>query len=189
MNRKGFTLIELLIIIAIIGFLAAAVLVAVDPVRRIQDARNARRSAETNAILNAILKKQVDDRALFDGDVAAPIITQAGSNVQVIVRDSAGIGCGAAATRPGCDFPTSSTGTECVADLSDVVPEYLSELPLDPRLTGVFCGTGSTCTTIGVLALGDQNTGYYIARTDQNRIEIGSCLAEGDPAPTINVKR
>ena len=45
--------------------------VAVDPVKRIQDSRDARRFAEANAILNAILNKQVDDRALFTA--AAPL--------------------------------------------------------------------------------------------------------------------
>ncbi|MFA6604130.1 MAG: prepilin-type N-terminal cleavage/methylation domain-containing protein, partial [Patescibacteria group bacterium] len=52
-SAKGFTLIELLIIIGIIGFLASAILVAVDPVKRIQDARNAKRWSEVNGILNA----------------------------------------------------------------------------------------------------------------------------------------
>src|SRR5512142_2321274 len=99
-NRpKGFTLIELLIVIGIIGFLAAAVLVAVDPVKRIQDSRDARRYSEVNAILNAILTKQVDDRALYNGHATAPVVTQAGANVQVIVSDNTGVDCTAQATR------------------------------------------------------------------------------------------
>lgn len=40
---KGFTLIELLIVIAILGILAAAVLVAINPARRTQQARDAQR--------------------------------------------------------------------------------------------------------------------------------------------------
>jgi len=73
-QNKGFTLIELLIIIGIIGFLAAAILVAVDPVRRIQEARDSKRWAEVNAILNAILTKQVDERAYYQGYSTAPIL-------------------------------------------------------------------------------------------------------------------
>src|SRR5688572_17838306 len=102
-QEKGFTLIELLIVIGIIGFLAAAVLVAVDPVKRIQDSRDAKRYSEANAILNAVLTKQVDDRKLHNGCCdtgGAPIITQAGTNVQVIVTDDKNIVCNAAATRP-----------------------------------------------------------------------------------------
>jgi prepilin-type N-terminal cleavage/methylation domain-containing protein len=186
MNRKGFTLIELLIIIAIIGFLAAAILVAVDPVKRIQDSRDARRSAEANAVLNAILKKQVDDRALFDGDATAPINTHA-DNAQVIVRDLAGIDCTNAATRPGCDQTMdNSTQYSCVALIDGIVPTYIAELPIDPRGTGSApCASG--CTFLGNLNLGDGNTGYYIHRTSGNRIEIGSCKPE--QAATIKVKR
>ncbi|EKD47532.1 MAG: hypothetical protein ACD_66C00019G0006, partial [uncultured bacterium] len=42
-TKKGFTLIELLIVIAIIAILAAAIFVALDPVTRFQEARDARR--------------------------------------------------------------------------------------------------------------------------------------------------
>ena len=41
MSKKGFTLIELLIVIAIIAVLAGAVFVALDPLTRFRDARNA----------------------------------------------------------------------------------------------------------------------------------------------------
>lgn len=190
---SGFTLIELLIVIGIIGFLAAAILVAVDPVKRIQDSRDARRSSEVNAVLNAYLNKQVDDRAIYNGETGALVITQAGTNVQVIVRDHTGVICNSAVTRPGCNKPMDTTGanTNCVANLSGLVPTYISELPVDPRQTGTFCGTGSGCTTVGDLALNttttSNNTGYYIARTTGNRLEVGSCKPE--QASTIFVKR
>jgi prepilin-type N-terminal cleavage/methylation domain-containing protein len=196
MNRKGFTLIELLIVIAIIGILAAAILVAVDPVRRIQESRDARRSSETNAILNAILNKQVDERTVYDGDAlataSAPIRTQSTTDyVQVIVRDATGIDCAVQAQRPGCNRPYTENARECVADISTIAPEYIAEVPVDPRMTGTsttpFCQIGSTCVRPGNMALGDKNTGYYIARTSDNRLEIGSCLPER--ATTINVKR
>ena len=191
--RPGFTLIELLIVIGIIGFLAAAILVAVDPVKRIQDSRDARRSAEVNAVLNAYLNKQVDDRLIYDGETDAKVITQGGSNVQVIVRSATGVVCNSATTRPGCNKAMDTTGanTNCVANLSGLVPTYISELPVDPRETGSFCGTGSGCTTVGDLSLNtsttSNNTGYYIARTSGNRLEIGSCKPE--QASTIFVKR
>ncbi|MEY4744299.1 MAG: hypothetical protein RL272_244 [Candidatus Parcubacteria bacterium] len=260
-SHKGFTLIELLIVIGIIGFLAAAVLVAVDPVKRIQDSRDARRYSETNAILNAILTKQVDDRGLFSGVSNAPVITQTGTNVQVIVADSTGIVCGIGgagqATRPGCNKPMDTTGANknCVANLGgtltgtatssgtavtgsgtafntevsvgdtlvsasggsctvtvigsatsitcsgapspvfangvtdttkSVVPGYIASVPTDPA-TGTPCGAGSGCTTLGDLAVGATNSGYYIARTNGNRIEIGACKPE--QTTSISVKR
>jgi prepilin-type N-terminal cleavage/methylation domain-containing protein len=197
-NRSGFTLIELLIVIAIIGFLAAAVLVAVDPVRRIQESRDARRSEEANALLNAVLNYQVDERMVYKGETDAPILPQTvdsngrPSQVQVIVRSSTGIGCESAGTRPGCDMPMNiGTGSAktCVANLSAVAPKYIAELPLDPRgLDKDVCPTGDlTCTSNGDVRLGDKNTGYYIARTADDRLEIGACKPER--ATEINVKR
>ncbi len=198
-NNKGFTLVELLIVIGIIGFLAAAILVAVDPVKRIQDSRNSQRWSEVNSILNAVLKKQVDDRALYNGDTdvapgdGAQIITHA-SNVQVIVSDVTGISCDAPANRPGCNQTMDTTaGRNCVAKLFDpdtadqddehLNPNYMAEMPLDPAENA--CASG--CTTLGNLAIGDTNSGYYIHRTTGNRIEIGACQPE--QSATISVKR
>ncbi len=193
-NEGGFTLIELLIVIGIIGFLAAAILVAVDPVKRIQDARDARRFAEVNAILNSMLNKQVDDRQLYNGQAGALVITQGGSNVQVIVRDHTTVVCNSQTTRPGCDKALDVTGadTKCVANLSALAPTYISELTVDPRGNGLnACGTGSGCATLGDYAIStattSANTGYYIARTAGNRLEIGACKPE--QAATVSVKR
>lgn len=47
---KGFTLIELLIVIAILGILAAAVLVAINPARRTQQARDAQRKNDIGGL-------------------------------------------------------------------------------------------------------------------------------------------
>jgi len=193
-NKKGFTLVELLIVIGIIGFLAAAILVAVDPVKRIQDSRNSQRWSEVNAILNAVLKKQVDDRALFNGDSGAPIITHA-TYAQVIVADDTGIVCNAIGTRPGCDqdLDVSAANSNCVALLfdnsagttDDLDPTYLAEMPTDPAVNA--CGSTSGCTTEGGQPIGDTNSGYYIHRTTGNRIEIGACQPE--QTATISVKR
>src|SRR5512147_1709815 len=105
---EGFTLIELLIVIGIIGFLAAAVLVAVDPVKRIQASRDARRYSETHAVLHAIPTKQVDDRSLVQGRGSAPIVTDQ-TNSQVIVVGDAGVACDVPATAPAWPAATLST--------------------------------------------------------------------------------
>ena len=205
MNRQGFTLIELLIVIAIIGILAAAVLVAVDPVSRIQDARNSRRSAEVYAILNAVLNKQIDDRTLYTGGASAPVISQAGTNVQVIVTDDTGIECGpTSSVRPGCNAPMDTTTVSpqknCVINISDsstkpLVPNYLGQLPVDPRGAGqTLCVSGCTtnASSAAAAALGPKNSGYYLARNAGNRITVGSCLAEkgtATSAPSISLQR
>src|SRR3990167_8859909 len=51
---KGFTLIELLIVIAILGILAAAVLVAVNPAKRQRQARDSARKNDIGQMATAL---------------------------------------------------------------------------------------------------------------------------------------
>ena len=189
-RNKGFTLIELLIIIGIIGFLAAAILVAVDPVRRIQEARDAKRWAEVNGILNAILTKQVDDKEYFDGASTAPVISS-DDKAQVIIsaedllvgaRLCNGLNKPTCAGLPvGITLDTSGADKKCVANLHDAVtpansldPTYIASIPVEPHGAGWDPdGAGGDTPAIGT-----NNTGYYIHRRTSNRIEIGSCWAE-----------
>src|SRR3989338_7359825 len=60
--KKGFTLIELLIVVAIIAALAIAVFVALDPAKRLKDAKDARRTADVDTILTAIHASIVDTK-------------------------------------------------------------------------------------------------------------------------------
>ncbi|OGL73138.1 hypothetical protein A3C96_00970 [Candidatus Uhrbacteria bacterium RIFCSPHIGHO2_02_FULL_60_10] len=178
-TNRGFTLIELLIVIAIIGFLAAAILVAVDPVKRIQDSRNSKRWSEVNGILNAILTKQVDDRNLYNGESSAPIIATTDA-VQVIVSSDAAVACEVVGTRPLCPGKVQSTaaGKGCAANLSGLVSEFIAALPVDPKNDAPTTGP----------ALGAGNSGYYIQRIPTtNRIEIGSCWP--DQGASISVRR
>lgn len=189
-NEKGVALVDLLVIVLIIGFLAAAVLVAADPAKKVQDSRDAERYSEVNGILNAILAKQADDGA-FDaasriGTSAgnAPVIEQGmGTNVQVIVEDDAGVVCNIPAKRPGCRkaMDTSGANKNCVARLADP-----TVIPRDPAI-GTPCRSGSGCTTEGDLPIGPKNSGYYIARTAGDRIEIGSC--DPEQATFISIRR
>lgn len=52
--KKGFTLIELLIVIAILGILAAAVLVAVNPAKRTRQARDSARKSDIGQLATAL---------------------------------------------------------------------------------------------------------------------------------------
>lgn len=52
--RKGFTLIELLVVIAIISVVSSGVIVAVNPAKRIAEARDAARLTHTNQVVSAL---------------------------------------------------------------------------------------------------------------------------------------
>jgi len=174
-GAKGFTLIELLIVIGIIGILAAIILVAVDPAKRLKQSRNARRSAEANAILNAILNYTVD----FKGTLPAEV-TSATTGFPVVIGTAVGdLGltvCPAAATGS-----TAATTTRNLAGNTALVDQYISSLPIDPR---------------GVNDAGDVYsaalTGYFFSRSANGRIEVGSCNPEDEGAGTptsIKIKR
>ncbi len=162
-NKKddGFTLIELLIVIAIISILAAIIFVAVDPARRLAEARNAERWSSANSILNAYLKYTVDNAG------SPPATLNAGTAYM--------IGTGSNAT--GCETAGGGTATTttAVVDLSALVDEYLVSIPVDPNLSEADA----------------TKTYYYIYRSSSGRITVGACGAEevGGSTPTIRVAR
>lgn len=58
-NKKGFTIIEMLVVIAIIGLLAAVIIVSVTAVRA--KGRNAQRSSDVSSILTAVYQYALDN--------------------------------------------------------------------------------------------------------------------------------
>ncbi|TSD00693.1 MAG: Uncharacterized protein Greene101449_67 [Candidatus Peregrinibacteria bacterium Greene1014_49] len=61
-SRSAFTLIELLLVIGIISVLLVLTLQAVNPTRQLGATRNAQRSSDIQAILNAVHQYGVDHR-------------------------------------------------------------------------------------------------------------------------------
>lgn len=70
--QKGFTLIEVLVVIAIIAILAAIVLVAINPAKRFQDARNSQRHANVESILSAVQQEMLDNKGKWGCATAIP---------------------------------------------------------------------------------------------------------------------
>jgi prepilin-type N-terminal cleavage/methylation domain-containing protein len=115
----GFTLIELLIVVAIIALLASVVLVALNPVQRFRDARNAKRWTDINSLLTAVHECIVDN----DGSTSTCIGSlTAGEKYEIVSSGS-----------DGCDdICTNGTSDTHCADLDTNLAAYLKELPTDP---------------------------------------------------------
>ena len=62
---RGFTLVELLLVIGIIATLAVVVFVALDPAKRFQDSRDARRTSDVETILSAVHQYVIDNKGSF----------------------------------------------------------------------------------------------------------------------------
>jgi len=160
-QNKGLTLIELLIVIGIIAVLAAIIYVAIDPVRRLEEARDAERWSSVNSILNAVLKYAVDNGEL---PPTGATIDNDWSTVQVL--GTGGVSCTAVecSGQTVVDTNCFTTGLD-----DDLVDEYIGEIPVDPQY-------GTT-----------QNTQYYINKTQNGRIVVGACQPER--ASSISVTR
>jgi type IV pilus assembly protein PilA len=121
-KQKGFTLIELLIVIGIIAILASIIYVAVDPARRLGEARDAQRWSSANSILNAVLKFTVDN----SGVLPSPLATTTADLYYVLGTNTS-----------GCDSTCAGQTPQaaCLNLGHQLVDAYLSAIPVD-GLTG-----------------------------------------------------
>jgi prepilin-type N-terminal cleavage/methylation domain-containing protein len=117
-RKKGFTLIELLVVIGILAVLIPIVFVALNPVKRFQDAQDARRVSDVNTILTAVHEYIVDNKGSLPAGLTAGMNeTQLGTN-----------GTGCAIASGGC----AATPTACL-DLTTPLNKYLKAIPMDPN--------------------------------------------------------
>ncbi len=100
--KRGFTLIEVLVVIGILAILAGVVLVAINPNRQFQQARDSQHVSNTATILNAVGQYMVDHKGDLPADISGS--TTAKQNI-------------------------SNSGADICKDL---VPTYLPALPTDP---------------------------------------------------------
>jgi len=157
--QKGFTLIELLVVVAVIGVLAAGILVAIDPVDKINQANDAKvqndvsgmgRAAEAYAVThNGFYPKESND-LLDAGELRRVPAAPSGYNAYVFT--SLPSPCTAGTT---CEFVTitsqlkskrftatpfwryeSSTGSSCAVNrVADLCPTPTPIPTLTPTLT------------------------------------------------------
>lgn len=136
-TNRGFTLIEVLIVIGILAILAGVVLVAINPARQFAQARDTQRMSNVASILNAIGQNIAENKGIFE--------------------------CG-----EDFEFPENpieiKSGSGGLDIYNCVVPDYLAEIPVDPKE--------------GSLEGNEYSTGYEIEKTDGERITITAPHAE-----------
>lgn len=173
-RRRGFTLIELIIVIAIIAIIVAAVFVAMDPVRRLNASRNARRSQDVAAVAQALQLYRTDVLAAGASSITWPIDTTAGWQM---------LGTGTACSNTCVNGATAAAN--CI-DISTLTQQglsfstYLNAIPVDPAP-----GTG--------WAAGETN---YLVDEINGTIKVRACTTQseapgggGTTVPTIEVSR
>lgn len=92
-RRSGFTLIELIIVIAIIAIIVAAVFVAMDPVKRLNASRNARRSQDVGALAQALSIANTDLSLTNNPGLEANTVLTAGGGVATLLGCTGTDGC------------------------------------------------------------------------------------------------
>ena len=115
-RKKGFTLIEILLVIGILATLALVVIVALDPAKRFEDARNSRRLSDIQSILSAVQQYMVDNKGALPGGVD-------GNEKQIGTASS------------GCEltYADCSANISYCLDMSSDLARYLKTLPFDPQ--------------------------------------------------------
>ncbi|MDD5103246.1 MAG: type II secretion system protein [Candidatus Peribacteraceae bacterium] len=147
-NRYGFSLIRLIVLIACIAIAAVMIFIALNPARRIRANRNARRTADVTAILQAT-QAYVSENATLPPDIDTDV-----GSVQLIGRnpgDCATIRC------PGHALPAEHCA---IPDLDASLQPYLGNMPADPK-------SGS-----------ESDTRYFINQDANHAVTVGACDAE-----------
>ncbi len=148
-KNKGFTLIELLLALTIVTILAVSVFVALNPAQRLEDSKDARRSADVDTILTAIHQSIVDNKGTY------PTNMPAASDLEVYQQ----LGTGDAIQCPAA-VGTSCTGmtTTCknLNSGGQNLSSYLKSLPSDPGTSDnppISTGYAVNVTTTGIVTV------------------------------------
>jgi prepilin-type N-terminal cleavage/methylation domain-containing protein len=158
-KSSGFTLLEILLVIGIIAILAGIVIVAINPSKQLATVRNTQRKSDLKQIYNAITQYYIDNSA-FPPTISTTTLNEV-CNTGAVSNTS-----------------TSTSGANCatagLANLSVLVPTYLTAIPTDPTGTSSllsFIPTAYAATTA-------TGTGYKVGVNTAKQVLISAPLAE-----------
>lgn len=133
-NNEGFTLLEILLAVGIVGMLASIALVSINPNRQFKIARDTQRVSNVNTIANAISQNMSENGGVI--------------SCNGVVKDL-----------PSAPTELKSGGELDLADC--LVPDYISSLPFDPKISGKH-----------YIGPNDYETGYKVYLNAEERIVV-----------------
>ena len=158
-KSSGFTLLEILLVVGIIAILAGIVIVAINPSKQLAVVRNTQRKSDLKQLYNAITQYYIDNSA-FPPTISTTTLNEV-CNTGAVSNTS-----------------TSTSGANCatagLANLSVLVPTYLTAIPTDPTGTSSllsFIPTAYAATTA-------TGTGYKVGVNTAKQVLISAPLAE-----------
>lgn len=155
---SGFTLIEILVVVGLIAILAAITIVAINPAKNFEQTRDAQRSSDVTAILNAITQFTSEEGNTIESFLVAtgfPDIDTDGDRADEMVCGTTEIGIATGIQASPADEDTS--GTADVNEYIDIdtvlVDEYIVAIPQDPSqavsYTNLVDSGYTMCVTTG----------------------------------------
>jgi len=140
-SSKGFTLIELLVVIAVIGILAAATLIAIDPIDRLNAGKDSRVQQDVASIAQAMEQYAVTNNGAY------PTSVQWNASPNILVQNG-----------QLKSLPTQPDGTAYVYTFSATAPKISGTLTSKKYtnanpVTAVWkytAGTGKSCAAAAV---------------------------------------
>lgn len=115
-KQRGFTLLEILLVVAAIAILAGIVIVAINPAQQLAETRNAQRRSDVNALSNALVQYVIKNSAVPSGMSAGESCY--GDEYNEVAHGICRTGTGCA----GVDLD------------SELVPDYIAAIPVDPSV-------------------------------------------------------
>ncbi len=160
LSITGFTLIELLIVIGIIAILAGAVIIAINPGQQFQQARDATREAHINALHNSLISYQTSNMGTW-GDIS-------------LMEEFTEI-CNTNLESPDCSENN-------LIDLSELVPDYINQIPVDPQGGDDDSGTGYFISEINISLVAANYENRFVGRgvTESEYLEGGEFTCAGN---------